>query len=97
MKRLSPALCRAGRALVDWTQDDLAKAAGVGRSTVREFEKGHHCLQRASEEAIVNALHHGGVEILRDGLGVRLRSQTSTSCPEPTDPSRIHRTKNDRL
>lgn len=77
MKRLSPALCRAGRALIDWTQDDLAKAAGVGRSTVRDFEKGHHCLQRASEEAIITALHNSGVEILaegRGGPGVRLRS-----------------------
>jgi DNA-binding XRE family transcriptional regulator len=77
MNLLTPALCRAGRALVDWTQDELAKTAGVSRSTVREFEKGHHALQRSSEEAIVFALASAGVEILSwrgGGPGVRFRS-----------------------
>lgn len=76
MPRLIPATCRAARALVDWTQEDLAAEAGVCRSTVREFEKGHHALQRASEDALVNALNDAGVELLvesPDYLGVRLR------------------------
>lgn len=77
MTRLLPATCRAGRALVDWTQEDLAVAAGVCRSTIREFEKGHHALQRASEDAIVGALRAAGVELLDDfgqgGFGVRAR------------------------
>ncbi len=73
---LLPATCRAARGLVDWTQADLAQAAGVCRSTVREFEKGHHALQSASEAALVHALEATGVELLRGGEGgpgVRLR------------------------
>jgi transcriptional regulator with XRE-family HTH domain len=73
---LLPATCRAARGLVDWTQADLARAAGVCRSTVREFEKGHHALQSASEAALVQALEAAGVELLRGGQGgpgVRLK------------------------
>ena len=72
---LIPPTCRAARALVDWTQEDLANAAGVCRSTVREFERGHHALQQASASAIIAALRRAGVELLGpegDGPGVRL-------------------------
>jgi transcriptional regulator with XRE-family HTH domain len=84
MSRLSPSVCRAARALIDWTQEDLARAAGVCRSTVREFEKGHHALQGASEAALVAALDIAGVELLaagRHGPGVRLRR-----APRPASP-----------
>jgi transcriptional regulator with XRE-family HTH domain len=78
MTRLVPATCRAGRALLDWTQEDLAKAAGVCRSTIREFEKGHHALQRASQDAVLDALARAGVEVMPTGPrgpGVRLVRQ----------------------
>ncbi|MGA0532700.1 helix-turn-helix domain-containing protein [Hansschlegelia sp. KR7-227] len=32
--------CRAARALLDWTQEELANAANLSLSTVRDFEKG---------------------------------------------------------
>jgi DNA-binding XRE family transcriptional regulator len=32
--------CRAARAWLDWKQEELARAAGVSLSTVRDFEKG---------------------------------------------------------
>lgn len=76
MTILIPALCRAGRALVDWTQEELAIEAGVCRSTVREFENGNHDLQRAKADAIVEALQNAGVEFLSNegaGPGVRLK------------------------
>ena len=37
---LSPTLCRAGRNLLNLSQEDLAGAAGLGRSTVADFERG---------------------------------------------------------
>jgi len=73
---LLPCTCRAGRALLDWTQEDLATASGVSRSTVREFENGHHYLHAASEAAIIAALVDAGVTLvsLSEGPGVVLRS-----------------------
>lgn len=68
--------CRAARGLLDWTQDRLATAAGVSRSTVRDFECNRHELQRATESLVVRAFEEAGVRFLpanREGPGVRLR------------------------
>ena len=35
---ISPTMCRAGRAVLDWGTGDLAKAAGVSRATVVRFD-----------------------------------------------------------
>ena len=77
--------CRAARALLDWTQDDLAAHAEVSRSTVRGFEGGQHGLQRATATAIRRALESGGVIFLDSsadcGPGVRLGRT-----PQPSEP-----------
>ncbi|KUL94233.1 transcriptional regulator [Bosea sp. WAO] len=73
---LRPELCRAARGLLNWTQDQLAVTAGVSRSTVRDFERERHELQRASEALVLAAFERAGVRFLpesREGPGVRLR------------------------
>ena len=37
---MSPDQCRAARAWLNWSQDDLAKKAKVSGSTIRDFEVG---------------------------------------------------------
>ncbi len=37
---MTPEQCRAARGWLAWSQIDLAKAAGVGLSTVKDFEGG---------------------------------------------------------
>jgi transcriptional regulator with XRE-family HTH domain len=72
---LLPAQCRAARALLDWTQSDLARQAGVSRSTVRDFEGGRRLLNPASEAQIVAAFEAAGIVLLPPGPmgpGVRL-------------------------
>lgn len=39
---MTPEQCRAARGWLDLSQDDLANAAHVSLSTVRDFEKGRH-------------------------------------------------------
>jgi transcriptional regulator with XRE-family HTH domain len=72
---LRPEQSRAARALLDWSQAELAEHAGVSRSTVRDFEGGRHELHRASEAQIVRALTEAGVRLIGaddEGPGVRL-------------------------
>ncbi len=88
---LTPGQCRAARALLDWTQERLAAAAGLCRSTVRDFEKGRHDLHAASAQRIVGALWKAGVRLLpagAEGPGVRLAAAphpagTAEAGPEP--------------
>ncbi|MDM9627940.1 helix-turn-helix transcriptional regulator [Rhizobium sp. S152] len=60
-KILTPALCRAARAFLDWTQVDLSERAGVSRSTVRDYEGGRHDVHRATAAQLKLALETGGI------------------------------------
>ena len=73
---ISPAQCRAARGLLDWTQDDLAKAAEVGVVTIRQFEADKGSPRRATVTVIYRALETAGVQFIPEnggGAGVRLR------------------------
>ena len=74
---LGPAQCRAARGLVAWSQDQLARNASVGNSTVRDFEKGRRVPQDDNLTAIRRALEDAGVEFIPaksgKGVGVRMR------------------------
>lgn len=74
---ITAAQCRAARALVKWTQADLASAAdGVGVVTVRQFEAEHTSPRAVTLAAIQRALEAAGVIFIDqngEGPGVRLR------------------------
>jgi transcriptional regulator with XRE-family HTH domain len=73
---------RAARALLGWSQLDLAKAASVGVATIRRLETAAEI--RGSVETvwkIQQALEHAGIEFIPAvggrGPGVRLRKAAS--------------------
>jgi transcriptional regulator with XRE-family HTH domain len=72
---ITPAQCRAARALLDWTQENLAKESKVSKRTILHFEKasGRQPL-RISLDAIQRALEAAGVEFTNgDQPGVRMK------------------------
>jgi transcriptional regulator with XRE-family HTH domain len=79
MQEITAAQCRAGRALLDWSQQQLADAARVGVATVRQFEGSGAAPRKATVDAISRALDAAGVLFIDqngNGAGVRLRDRT---------------------
>ncbi|WP_448205308.1 helix-turn-helix domain-containing protein [Azospirillum sp. sgz302134] len=73
---LTPTLCRAARALLDLTQDQLAELAHLSVRTLKAFEKGTPPVSADSETAITDALVDESIEFVsrRDGrIGVLVR------------------------
>lgn len=73
---ITAAQCRAARALLDWSQQQLADAAQVGVVTVRQFESGGAEPRRSTLDVITRAIEGAGVIFVAEngeGAGVRLR------------------------
>jgi transcriptional regulator with XRE-family HTH domain len=73
---ISPEQSRAGRALRDLSQAELAKRAKLGLSTIVDFEKSRRQVSEDSMRAIRRALESAGVIFVEEnghGPGVRLR------------------------
>lgn len=64
---LTPKHVRAARALLAWSQQDLAKAAGVATSTLADFERGHRTPVTNNAQAIRGALEGAGIRFLPTG------------------------------
>jgi len=68
---ITPAQCRAARALLDWSQQQLADTSKIGNATIRNFEGGKSAPQHATLDVLQRALEAAGVEFI-NGTGVRL-------------------------
>ena len=69
---ITPATCRAARALLDWSRETLAKASHVGTRTLVDFERGAREPHYATLEALRRALETAGVQFRDDAEGVAL-------------------------
>jgi DNA-binding transcriptional regulator YiaG len=73
---MTPAQCRAARALLDMNQTQLAEAASVGLSTIVDFEKKRREVSEAAIAKMRLALERAGIEFLPEnggGEGLRVR------------------------
>lgn len=72
---INTAQVRAARALLDWTQVDLAAAAKISLPTVKRYEAGTRTPIPVIMAAIFRALEDAGVIFENDGrhVGVKLK------------------------
>ena len=73
---MKPAQVRMARAALNWSLADLAKAAGVHRNTISNFETGKYAGDEEKLAAVKAALETAGVIFVAEngeGPGERLR------------------------
>ena len=74
----TPAQIRAARALLGWTQADLAAKADISTTAINSIERGKADPKLSTVNAIRRALENGGVEFTDgDRPGVRLRESVT--------------------
>ena len=79
---ITPEQCRAARALLAWSQQDLADKSGVGTVTVHQLETGTSQPRRATVDVVRQAFEAAGVEFIDEnggGPGVRLKKSHKKS------------------
>ena len=85
---ITPAQFRAARALLNWSQKELARQASVGIGSVRDVESERRPPETGVVGAIRRALQNGGVQFVPGaadaGPGVRLIASRPTIIRRPT-------------
>ena len=73
---LTAAQCRAGRALIDWTQSQLSLSAGIDVQTIADFEKRFRAADETTRRRLRATLEAAGVVFISEnggGAGARLK------------------------
>jgi len=68
---------RAARALLEWSQADLARAAGMAHSSIKAIENSHSTPRRETLEAIAATFEAAGIEFCPPS-GVRMKNDVVT-------------------
>jgi hypothetical protein len=73
---LTAAQCRAGRALVEWSQQQLSQAASIDLQTVADFEQRLRAADETTRRRLRATLEAAGVVFVAEnggGAGARLK------------------------
>jgi hypothetical protein len=73
---LTAAQCRAGRALIDWTQAQLSQSAAIDVQTIADFEKRFRAADETTRRRLRATLEAAGVVFIAEnggGAGARLK------------------------
>ena len=59
--------CKAARALLDWSQEDLSQKAEVAKATIGDFERGARNLRIETMQKVVAVFEGEGIRFESDG------------------------------
>jgi transcriptional regulator with XRE-family HTH domain len=63
----TPAQCRAARALLNWTQEDLVRECKITKKTIADFERGATSPRSQTLIQIIAAFEAAGIEFINGG------------------------------
>lgn len=78
---MKPAQCRAGRALLGWSQDELSARSKVAKATIANFEAENCLPYERTLQDLVTAMEAAGVQFIQEnggGVGVRLKNAVAS-------------------
>ncbi|WP_108819343.1 helix-turn-helix domain-containing protein [Pseudovibrio sp. Alg231-02] len=76
---ITPAQCRAGRALIGWSQGDLEEKSKVAKKTIADFERDVRNPYARTLADLQSAMESAGVAFIPEnggGAGVRLSKKS---------------------
>jgi ribosome-binding protein aMBF1 (putative translation factor) len=75
--------CRAARGWLGWSQQELARQAHVGLSTVKDFERGERTPIANNLSAMRRAIQTAGIQLCFDenGSAIGIRSEYPNETP----------------
>lgn len=85
---LQPQQIRSARALLGWSQKELARRARVGTSTVADFERGAREPTANNVQSMIKALEDGGVVLQGDSVARRNAASRSAQAVAGRTPFR---------
>ena len=85
---LSASQVRAARAMLAWSQRDLAEVATVATSTIADFERGHRTPVPNNAQAMRNALEAQGITFTAGGAVLASKFKPALLEPTPGVPLR---------
>ena len=73
---LCPAQCRAARALLAWSQEDLVRHSTITKKTIADFERGATTPRQQTLDQILAAFETAGIEFVNgDSPGARITAR----------------------
>lgn len=73
---ITPRQCKAARALLGWTQAELADASGIPKDTISRFENRKSDTRGQALIEVEKAIRRGGVKLIQaeggEGEGVKV-------------------------
>jgi transcriptional regulator with XRE-family HTH domain len=79
---ITPDQCRAARALLDWSREQLAEASKVAHRTIVDFERGARAPRNATLDVLHRTFEAAGVQFIPEnggGAGVRWAAKAAAS------------------
>lgn len=80
MTNITPQSCRAGRALLNWSQTKLAENSNLSMTTIRDYESGRRVPGINNLAAMQRAMEDRGVRFIADCTEIGALISLEKSC-----------------
>jgi transcriptional regulator with XRE-family HTH domain len=78
---ISSEQCKAGRAVLNWTQSDLSNESGVSLRTLQEFEGDKRTPNKTTLQGLLAALERNGIALGKDSASLSWKFRGITIDP----------------